>query len=257
MLGTKPNDSGFNLSNLHEIAMNAVEGICAIFTRPVEMILRPWHGTRYFSVPVVFLSTALMVILPVISALFTGITQMIPFVHIPRPLGIFSMASFAEPYFLLAFLHGIRLYRRMIDMSLEVNSEYEGPPLPFVQLFPKSHSFWFTRIVSEPVFVFVTATTLGRVFIFQSGLTTYLQIAALMLAMKNFIGWHRAWEYLRKLMDARFAGPIIARMVDNRATEEDLATVHLASFPNNLAPDIREAAVSHIAKAFAGDPQNL
>jgi hypothetical protein len=52
-------------------------------------------------------------------------------------------------------------------------------------------------------------------------------------------------------MDARFAGPIIAKLVENRATEEDLATVHLASFPKNLSPDLREAAVSHIARAYS------
>jgi hypothetical protein len=74
-----------------------------------------------------------------------------------------------------------------------------------------------------------------------------------MLAMKEFIVWYRAWEYLRELIDARFAGPIIARMVENRATEDDLAIIHLASFPKNLSPDIRQAAVSHIARAFSAE----
>jgi hypothetical protein len=31
----------------------------------------------------------------------------------------------------------------------------------------------------------------------------------------------------------------------------NLATIHLASFPSNLAPDIREAAVSHIARVYS------
>ena len=48
----------------------------------------------------------------------------------------------------------------------------------------------------------IAATILGRLFIFQAGLTHYQQIAALMLAMKQLIEGHRAWEYLRALMDS-------------------------------------------------------
>lgn len=54
-------------------------------------------------------------------------------------------------------------------------------------------------------------------------------------------------------MDARFAGPIVAALAENRETEEDLASIHLASFPKDLAPDIRKAAVSHIARIFSAD----
>ena len=73
-----------------------------------------------------------------------------------------------------------------------------------------------------------------------------------MLCMKCFIAWFRQWEYLRQMMDARFAGLIISKLAENRATEEDLATVHLASFPKNLPPEMRDAAVSHIARSFNG-----
>ena len=173
-------------------------------------------------------------------------------------MGLFSIGSLSKLYFLLSFVHGIRLYRRMIDMSREQNSEFEGPPLPFFHLLPGSGSFWFTRIVLEPAVVFVAATLLEGIFIFQSGLSTYLHFAALALAMKNFIGWYKAWEYLRQLMDMRFAAPIIAKLVENQATEDDLAPIHLASFPKNLSPDIRQAAVSHIARvvlAGGGNPE--
>src|SRR6202034_4038128 len=94
------------------------------------------------------------------------------------PAGLFGVGSLSKLYFLLSFVHGFRLWRRILDMSREERSTYEGPPLPFFALLPKSDSFWFSRIVLEPVFVLVTATVLGRIFIFQSGLTLYLQIAA-------------------------------------------------------------------------------
>jgi len=85
-------------------------------------------------------------------------------------------------------------------------------------------------------------------FVFQSGLVIFFEISALALAMKNFIGWYRAWEYIRILIDMRFAGPIIARLAENRASDEDLAAVHLASFPKDIPDDIRRAAASHIAR---------
>jgi hypothetical protein len=81
-------------------------------------------------------------------------------------------------------------------------------------------------------------------------------LAALMLAMKHFICWYRAWEYLRKIMDYQFLNPIIAKLVQNKATDTDLAKAHLASLPKNIAPDLRDAAVSHIARAFSTETQD-
>jgi len=234
---------------------NVVENFCGNVAMPIEIIIRPRYGTRYYPVPVTFFACVMMIILPLFSAMATGLVNMIPFSHARAPIGLFSIGSLSQMFFLLLFIHGIRLYRRMIDMSREQNSEFEGPPLPFFQLIPGTGSFWRTRILIEPAVVFISGTVLGRFYIFQSGLATYVQIAALMLTMKSFVAWFRQWEYLRKIMDARFAGPIgpiIAKLVENRATEEDLATVHLASFLKNRAPDLREATVAHIARAFTG-----
>jgi len=252
MLTNKAGESGgFNLFQLPDIAMNMVENFCSVICRPVELIIRPWHGSRYFTVVVIFLSNGLMIFMPIFSAVTTGIISMIPLVHVLPPIGLFGIGSLAKLYFLLSIIHGIRIYRLMINPETEEHSEFEGPPLPFFHLLPKSDSFWFTRIVLEPAFVFLTATVLGHMFIFQSGLVTYLQFSAMALAMKGFIGWYRSWEYIRNIMDARFAGPIIAKLADNSATEADLAPIHMASFPKNLPDDIRQAAASHIARALS------
>jgi hypothetical protein len=242
-----------NINQLQETAMNLVENFCAVICRPVELILRPWHSTRYFPVPVMFFSNVLMIFLPFFSAMAIGAVSMIPFVRLQLPPGLFDIGSLAKLYFLLSFVHGIRLYRRMLDMSLEICSEFEGPPLPFFLLLPKGGNFWFCRIVWEPAFVLISAKVLGYIFIFQPGLVIYCELAAMALAMKNFIGWYRAWEFIRNLMDMKFAGPIIAKLAENKATEEDLASIHLASFPKNLSPEMRQAAVSHIARAFSPD----
>jgi hypothetical protein len=138
-------------------------------------------------------------------------------------------------------------------MEKEKVSTFEGSPLFFFQLLPRSSSFWITRIVLEPAVVLIAATILGRLFIFQSGLTHYLQISALMLAMKQLIEWNRAWEYLRILMDSLNLAPIIASLVENRVTQEDLAKAHLASFPSNISPEMRRSAAEHYARVIVVD----
>jgi hypothetical protein len=244
-------ESSLNISQLHRYAMDVVEAVCGVFTMPIEIILRPQYGTRYFPVPIFFFSSLLMLLLPLFSSAADSVTHLIS-LGAARPAGgLFGIGSLSSLYFFLTFLHAFRLWRRMIYMQLEDLSEYEGPPLPFFNLIPGSRSFWFTRIVIEPAFVFLGATLLEGARIFQSGLATYLHLAALLLAMKNFIGWYRAWEYIRKILDTRFVGPIIAKLVENKATEADLAPIHLASLPKNLAPDLRQAAASHIARAFS------
>src|SRR5580658_9981307 len=52
-------------------------------------------------------------------------------------------------------------------------------------------------------------------------------------------------------MDMANTGPILARIVANRASEDDMARVHLASLPKNLSPEIRKATLAHLARAFS------
>ena len=242
-----------NINQLEYVALNVVENFCAILTRPVEMIIRPWHGSRYFTLPIIFFTNAMMIALPILSMLTTSMASMIPFVRVPPPMGLFDIGSLAKLYFLLTLIHSVRIYRLMIHPEKEKHSQYEGQPLPFFQLLPKSNSFFFTRIVLEPALVFATTIVLGPMYIFTSGLATYLQFAAMALAMKEFISWYRSWLYIRDVMDQTYAGPIIAKLVQNKATQEDLAPLHIASFPENLPADLRNAAVAHIARVFSPD----
>ena len=254
MLGQ--NESGsMSLEQLNDTGMNVVETICSIGCWPLEIILRPWHGTRYCSITVSFFSTMLMIALPVLSVLTGAVTQLIPGTQVPQPAGIFTIASFSKLYFLLSFIHGIRRFRLMIHLEKESLSEFEGPPLPFFKLLPGSASFWAMRILWEPFAVLLAATFLERMLIIQGGLAFYLQIAAFMLSVKSYISWFRAWQFLRQLLDAKFAGPIIARLIDGTATKDDLAVIHLTSFPENLSPDIRREAALHIARVISRNPE--
>lgn len=74
--------------------------------------------------------------------------------------------------------------------------------------------------------------------------------------MKNFVSWFLTWEYLRRIFDIRNLAPLLAKLVDGTATQEDLAPVHLASFPKNLDPKLRQAAALHIAHALAPENYN-
>jgi hypothetical protein len=155
-----------------------------------------------------------------------------------------------ELFFIASFVHGLRIWRLMIHPEREMNSMYEGPPLPFFLLLPNA-GFWTIRIVYEPLFVFGLSMVLAKLFIIQAPLTLYLQLAALMLAMKQFVAWFKFWSVSRNLLDAANVAPIISRIVDNKATDDDMARIHMASLPTNLPPDVRKATIAHLAREFS------
>lgn len=245
------------VEHLQNNAMEFVYALCSVIAQPVEIILRPGYGTRYYPAPITFFSASMMLILPGIISLFSNFMHMIPLLHVPPAPGMFSLGDYARVYFLLSAVHGVRLWRRMIDPARETHSEFEGDALPVFQMLPKGKSFWFVRLVYEPGLLLTASIVLSDLFIAQPDLSLYLKLAALALLMKNFIAWFRAWEYIRRLLDVRNAGPAIARLVDNEATEEDLAPIHLVSFPKNIDPEIRQAAARQIARAYSTDNTNF
>ncbi len=238
-----------NINQLQDTMLNVVYNFCTIFTIPVEMVLRPQYGSRYFPPVLMFFTGILMVVLPVFSAMADGIIHMIPFARFTAAVGLFGIGSLSKMFFLGSMIHGLRTWRRMIHMELEENSLYAGPPLPFFRLLPCS--FWTTRIIAEPLFVFTLSIVLPNFFILQSSAANYLAFAALMLAMKNYVAWYQQWQFIRALLDTRNAAPIIAKLMENKASDEDLAAMHLASFPKNLPDDERRAFTAHIARVYS------
>ena len=178
-----------------------------------------------------------------------------PFLRFGRRLWAGSaLATFCRRSFVGLAIHNFRIWRRMIHMDRELNSVYEGPPLPIFRIIPGT--FWMVRILYEPVFVFALSLVLPNFFILQASAAHYLMIAAFMLAMKQYVAWYMQWQFLRGLMDMRNAGPIIAKFVDNTATDDDLATIHLASLPKDIPDDVRRDTASHIARAFSPGTSN-
>src|ERR1035438_10776801 len=66
------------------------------------------------------------------------------------------------------------------------------------------------------------------------------------LAMKEYVSWYRQWEFLRGILDLRNIAPIIAKVTENKASDDDLATVHLASIPRDMPDELRRSFASHI-----------
>jgi hypothetical protein len=151
----EPSESATPLDQMQNIALAVTETICSVFCMPLEMILRPQYGTRYYPAYVTFFSAMLMIIIPAFSTMASDAFSMIPFTHIAVPVGVFDMWSLSKLFFFLLFLHGFRLWRRMVYMDLEKFSRFEGPALPFFRLLPGGRAFNFVRIVLEPLTVIV------------------------------------------------------------------------------------------------------
>jgi hypothetical protein len=238
-----------SINQLQDFAINFVYNACSIVTMPVEMALRPQYGSRYFPPVIQFFSTGLMIMLPFFFGFAQFVGHMIPFAQFRGPIGLIGIGGISRLFFLGMFAHGFRIWRRMLHMEREENSLYEGPPLSFFGRLP--FSFWVIRIVVEPAFVFTLSVILPNFFILEPSAAHFFALSALMLAMKQYVAWYMQWQFLRGLLDNRHAGPIIAKIIEGRATQEELARVHLASFPKNLPDDIRRAAAVHIAQVFS------
>jgi hypothetical protein len=235
-----------DINQWQNMMMTLVYNVCSIVSMPIEMALRPQYGTRYFPPFIQFLSAIMMILAPVVDGMF----HMIPFIGSGPSPGLFAIGTFTKLFFLGALIHNFRIWRRMIHPESEQFSWYEGPPLPFFRIVPGT--FWTIRIIYEPVFVFIVALVLENFFIFQPGAAHFLMVSAAMLTMKQYIAWYMQWQFLRELMDTRNSAPIIAKIVDNSATEDELAAVHLASIPKDIPEDLRRETASFIARAFTG-----
>jgi hypothetical protein len=197
-----------------------------------------------------------MVFLPFISATARSIGGMIPFSHQAPIAGLFGLGAFSYLYFLVLTIHGVRIWRRMIYMGRERLSTFEGAALPFFRPLPKSETFWVVRIFYEPIFVCILTFVLEHTFIIQSGLATYLYVAAFALGMKEFCVWYRVWEFLRTKQDIACVGPLLAKAANNEATNDELASIHMASLPKNVSPDARRSLIEHIRKSITPDSKD-
>jgi hypothetical protein len=237
-----------SLEQFQKTAFNMMENGCGIVCMPVELFLRPFYGTKYFPLTVSFFSTILMVFLPFISDTARSITGMIPFSHQKPISGLFGLGAFSYLYFLALTIHGVRVWYLMIHLDKEQLSTFEGPALPFFRLLPKSQVFWVTRIFYEPIFVCILTFVLEHTFIIQSGLATYLYVAAFALGLKEFCVWYRVWEFLRNMKDMACVSPLLAKAARNEATNEELASIHMASLPKNISPEARRSLIEHIRR---------
>jgi hypothetical protein len=238
-----------NPNNLQHAAENILLFVSSIVSKPADMAVRPFFGTRYYPPAVDAFSFIFLLLIAGIHEAFFSLTHIIPLVAAPPPPpGIFDLWTLVKAMFLLQIFHRIRLFRRMTDMSREKFSWFEGPGLPFLSVLSKS--FWRLRVLIEPAFVFAAASILQHTFIFQSSLATFMQVAAVALAIKQSLHWYASWEVRRDVMDIGSTAPLMSAFIQGTASEQDLEPVHLASFPKDSTPEIRRIAAQHIARSY-------
>ena len=231
----------FNTGALQNSSMNAVELLCEAFSQPVTVIIRPFYGTRFYSVVSTFISMTMMIILPAFMATAQAVAHMIPFVNIPMPRGMFSFGDFAQLYFIVSLIQGVRLWRRMFHPEIENHSEFDGPALFFFNYLPKSRSFYFVRVVWEPAAVLIASIILQDLFIIQSPLALYLKFAAFAMMMRSFIAWFRGWEVERIMRDTQWAGQIMSKIADGSATQLERDQILVATIPKASVPQVGSA----------------
>jgi len=241
-----------SIDHFQDSMINITYNVCSIVTMPVELALRPFHGTRYFPPIIMLLSMGMMILIPTILSFAGAVAGMVPFARMQASIGLIGFWGLSKLFFLGLLIHGFRKWRLMLHMEREENSMYAGPPLFFFAWLPLA-SFWRVRIIFEPLLLIALSIVLPNFFLLEPAAANFLLISAFFLAMKNYTHWYMEWQFIRELMDARFIGPKIARLADNPADDEDLGSVHMASFPKDLPPDIRRTAIAHIARIFSAD----
>jgi hypothetical protein len=252
------NQSGPNasttLQQMYQMGLKIAQNVCGVVTTPVEYALRPFFGTRYFDPILTVFASILMMFLPLAG---TATSHLSFGSSAPSSHGLIGLGTLSILFFAAQAIHGPRIWRRMIQMEREQHSEFEGQALPIFGLLPYGGSFWIVRIFWEPAFVGVLAIALHVTRIIDSPAMIYLVVVAMMLAFKNFLSWYQSWLYLRILMDAKFAGPLVAKAASGKATERELAQVHMAGFPKSVPADIRTAAIAEMAPRTPTLPPEL
>jgi hypothetical protein len=232
------------IQQMYQMGMRIAQNVCSIVTAPVEYALRPFFGSRYFDPIQTLFSFVLMALLPLAGMA----TSHLPFGGAAASSsGLIGLGTLSALFFLGQMVHGPRIFRRMVQMEREQHSEYEGDAWPFFAFLPLGRSFWIVRIFWEPAFVAVLAAILRMVLILNSAAMVYLLVVALLLSFKSFLSWYQAWLHIRILMDAKFAGPLVAKAASGKATEKELAQVHMAGFPKSIPVEIRTAAIAEMA----------
>jgi hypothetical protein len=224
-----------------------VFGICNIITLPVEYWLRPRFGTRYFHPVTIFFSFVMMIFFSAVITLITGLGRMLPFGGMAHRSAPLTFGMFFVAYFFTGVYHNFRTWRLMLNPQLEEHSQFEGHALAFFRLLPKGKSFWFVRIVWEPLTLLSASLLLSRFQIAEWSVTLYLFIAAFAMFAKNGIEWFQTFSVMRDILDAKARGRLLAKFAEGSASGEELASIHLSQFPASAPPEVKKAAAAKIA----------
>lgn len=210
-------------------AVRLAHGLASVFTLPVENVLRPNFGTRYF--------------MPITWLVGLGIANAVNFicllVSLARSGGTYlGIGPIGSTIVLLGFLaltlyHARRIWRLMNNMGQEYDSELPGPGLALFAVLPRGGDYLALRCIYEPAAVFVCVMVAALLQILNPFAALYYVFCGLALSLKGFCTWYLAWNHWRDIADRVHRAPTMEQ------------------FAMGVAPDTATAPVTPPTPAFA------
>lgn len=196
--------SAANLPGGAEMAQRYIRmviiGGCNGFCLPLEMVLRPRYGTRYFLLTSYAWSWGVMqswLALSWVIRIFRALAPGIPAETRPVDMGTVLLIFYA-----LFVYHVIRLRRLVVNMNLEKDSEMENSGWKLLRYLPSGKLWTRQRMVYEPVICAAMTIGLYRAEILAFPATAFLLIGSISLSLKATMIYWQGWEFVRGGRDA-------------------------------------------------------
>ena len=187
------------------MACNGLIGLFSLQSFPLEMVLRPRYGSRYFKIVLVVLAILLFPGVCILSTPFGPKSSMAALVVF---WGLFIYHTFRQRPF----------YSR--PKETEIDSELDNPGWSFL-----SHGSWlWTRAVWEPLFALTVIVILYGLGL-SWPLALFLIIACFALSFKCFLLWYLAWLWRRTRLDMQNRMPVMEEIATGTTSKDVMPQV--------------------------------
>jgi len=214
------------------IALQFVKGFSDMLSLLIQLFLRPNFGSRYIH-PFVGILAGLGN-----NMLFTfGVVK-----HVTtHSRGLIGVSTLVVLFWLATIFHTRRIFRRVMHPETEADSEEDGGSW-------FRHASWTrSRILYEPLSVFLAAIVFYALHITDLFASIYLAVMAIALAMKSSILWFEAWSVIRDLMDKQHRMPILESISQGKPAPETIGGFVLAGIPPSTSAKDRAAIAGKMA----------
>ena len=177
-----------------------IVGCCNGFCLPLEMVLRPRYGTRYFLLTSYAWSWGILQGWVILSWLIRAFRALAP--GIPAETRPVDMGTLLILFYVLFIYHVIRLRRLVVNMNLEKDSEMENPGWKLLRYLPRGKLWTRQRMVYEPIICIAFAVGMYRSEILALPAAAFIMIGGVCLSLKATMIYWQGWEFVRIGRDA-------------------------------------------------------